>query len=163
MELTQSSCSFQRTEMMIKNWLIRLHNMKPVPQLCESASVSHSVMSDCATPWTVARQAPPSMGFSRQEYWSGLPFPSPGDLPNPGIKPGCFALQADSLLSEPYNLCGWQPFPHSTLILAHSLAQLRLGSQCGTVWTLKTGSVTFWLWFTEQNRTLSETVSSSIE
>ena len=41
----------------------------------------------CATPWTVARQAPPSMGFSRQEYWSGLPFPSPGHLPDPGIKP----------------------------------------------------------------------------
>ena len=39
------------------------------------------------TPWTVAHQAPPSMGFSRQEYWSGLPFPSPGDLPDPGIKP----------------------------------------------------------------------------
>ena len=39
------------------------------------------------TPWTAAHQAPPSMGFSRQEYWSGLPFPSPGDLPNPGIKP----------------------------------------------------------------------------
>ena len=39
-----------------------------------------------ATPWTVARQAPPSMGFSRQEYWSGLPFPSPGDLPNPGFE-----------------------------------------------------------------------------
>ena len=40
------------------------------------------------TPWTVANQAPPSMGFSRQEYWSGLPFPSPGDLPDPGIEPG---------------------------------------------------------------------------
>ena len=40
-----------------------------------------------ATPWTVAHQAPPSMGFSRQEYWGGLPFPSPGDLPHPGIKP----------------------------------------------------------------------------
>ena len=40
------------------------------------------------TPWTVAYQAPPSMGFSRQEYWSGLPFPSPGDLPDPGIEPG---------------------------------------------------------------------------
>ena len=54
-----------------------------------------------ATPWTVARQAPLSMGFSRQEYWSGLPFPSPGDLPNPGIKPGSPALQADTLSSEP--------------------------------------------------------------
>ena len=41
-----------------------------------------------ATPWTIAYQAPLSMGFSRQEYWSGLPFPSPGDLPDPGIKPG---------------------------------------------------------------------------
>ena len=49
-----------------------------------------------ATPWTIAYQAPPSMGFSRQECWSGLPFPSPGDLPDPGIKPGSPALQADA-------------------------------------------------------------------
>ena len=54
-----------------------------------------------ATPWTVAYQAPPSLGFSRQEYWSGLPFPSPGDLPNPGIEPGSPVLQADALPSEP--------------------------------------------------------------
>ena len=54
-----------------------------------------------ATLWTVARQAPLSMGFSRQEYWSGLPFPSPGDLPNPGIEPGSPAWQADALSSEP--------------------------------------------------------------
>ena len=53
-----------------------------------------------ATPWTVAYQAPLSMGFSRQEHWSGLPFPSPGDLPEPGIEPGSPALQADALLSE---------------------------------------------------------------
>ena len=53
------------------------------------------------TPWTVAHQAPPSMGFSRQEYWNGLPFPSPGHLPDPGIKPRSSALQSDSLLSEP--------------------------------------------------------------
>ena len=45
-----------------------------------------------ATPWTVAYQDPPSLGFSRKEYWGGLPFPSPGDLPNPGIKPGPPAL-----------------------------------------------------------------------
>ena len=50
-----------------------------------------------ATPWTVAHQAPLSVGFSRQEYWSGLPFPSPGDLPNPGIEPRSPALQADAL------------------------------------------------------------------
>ena len=54
-----------------------------------------------ATPGTVARQAPLSMDFSWQEYWSGLPFPSPGDLPNPGIEPGSPGLQADSLPSEP--------------------------------------------------------------
>ena len=54
-----------------------------------------------ATPWTVAHQAPWSMESSRQEYWSGLPFPSPGDLPNPGMEPGSPALQADSLPSEP--------------------------------------------------------------
>ena len=53
------------------------------------------------TPWTVAYQAPLSMGFSRQEYWSGLPFPSPGDLPNPGIEPGFPTLEADTLTSEP--------------------------------------------------------------
>ena len=53
------------------------------------------------TPRTVARQAPLSKGFSRQEYWSGLPCPPPGDLPDPGIKPGSLALEADSLLSEP--------------------------------------------------------------
>ena len=53
-----------------------------------------------ATPWTVACQAPLSMGFSRQEYWSGLPFPSPGDLPDPGIEPGSPALQADSVPAE---------------------------------------------------------------
>ena len=53
-----------------------------------------------ATLWTVALQAPPSMGFSRQEYWSGLPFPSPGDLPDPRIKPRSPALQADALTSN---------------------------------------------------------------
>ena len=53
------------------------------------------------TPWTVTYQAPLSMGFSRQEYWSGVPLPSPGDLPNPGIEPGSPAFQADALTSEP--------------------------------------------------------------
>ena len=53
------------------------------------------------TPWTVAYHAPPAVGFSRQEYWSGLPFPSPGDLSNPGIEPRSPVLQADALPSEP--------------------------------------------------------------
>ena len=54
-----------------------------------------------ATPWTVAYQAPLSMEFSRQEYWSGLPFPSSRDLPDPGPEPKSPALQADTLPSEP--------------------------------------------------------------
>ena len=54
-----------------------------------------------ATPWTKACQAPLSMGFSRQDYWSGLPFPSPGDLPDPVIKPGSPTPWTDSLPSEP--------------------------------------------------------------
>ena len=54
-----------------------------------------------ATPWSVAQQAPLSMGFSRQEYWSRLPFSSPGDLPDPGTELESPALQADSLLNEP--------------------------------------------------------------
>ena len=67
--------------------------------------VSRSVMSDSAIPWTVACQAPLSMKFSRQEYWSGLSFPSPGDLPDPGIEPGPPALWADSLPPEPPDFC----------------------------------------------------------
>ena len=62
-----------------------------VAQLCPTLSDS----------WTAAYQAPPPMGFSRQECWSGVPFPSPGDLPNPGIEPGSPALQADALPFEP--------------------------------------------------------------
>ena len=54
-----------------------------------------------ATPWTVADQAPLSLGFSRQEYWSGLPFPSPRDLPDPGVEHSSPPLQKDSIPSEP--------------------------------------------------------------
>ena len=61
---------------------------------------SESEVAQSATPWTVAYQTPLSMGFSRQGYWSGLPFSSPGDLPYPEIKPRSLALQADSLLTE---------------------------------------------------------------
>ena len=68
--------------------------------ICESESTSHSVMSEYM-PRTVACQPPLPMEFSRQEFWSGLPSPSPGDLPDPGIEPRSLALQADSLLSEP--------------------------------------------------------------
>ena len=67
--------------------------------MCVLSHFSHVQL--CATLWTIALQAPLSMEFSRQEYWSGLPFPSPGDLPNSGIESGSPELQADSLLSEP--------------------------------------------------------------
>ena len=68
--------------------------------LISESEVAQSCPTLCDL-WTVAHQAPPSMGFSRQEYWSGLPFPSPGDLPDPGIEPSSSALEADYLLSEP--------------------------------------------------------------
>ena len=69
--------------------------------ISESGSEVTSRVRLFATPWTVAYQAPPSVGFSRQECWSGLLFPSPGDLPNPGIEAGPPGLQADALPSEP--------------------------------------------------------------
>ena len=71
----------------------------------EVKSLSHVRLF--VTQWTVAYQAPPSMGFSRQEYWSGLPFPSPGDLSNPGIEPGSPAFQAAALTSEPPGKPWW--------------------------------------------------------
>ena len=71
------------------------------PRLSEKTSQSLSRVQLFATLWTVAYQASPSMGFSRQEYWSGLPFPSPGDLPDPGIEPRSPTLEADALTSEP--------------------------------------------------------------
>ena len=68
--------------------------------LISESEVAQSCPTLCDL-WTVAHQAPPSMGFSRQEYWSGLPFPSPGDLPDPGIGPRSPTLQADALTSAP--------------------------------------------------------------
>ena len=65
---------------------------------CESWNIKKA---DSVIPWTIVYQASLSMGFSRQEYWSGLPFPSPGDLPDPGIEPRSPALQAEALPSEP--------------------------------------------------------------
>ena len=97
--------------------------------------VSHSVMSDYfETPWAVILQAPLSMGFSRQEYWHGLPFPSLGDLPNPGIESGSPTLQADSLPSEPpcfYHLSNFLPCQVlGNLQAGKSLINLSLCIQC---------------------------------
>ena len=88
-----SSYEFSPYRLILREMLLYF-TMVIIPFRC------HSVVSNSATLWTVAHQVPLSMGFSRQEYWSGLPFPSPGGLPNPGIKLRPPALQADSLLSE---------------------------------------------------------------
>ena len=83
-----------------------------------SASASHSVVPDSATPWTAVHQAPLSMRFSRLQYWSGLRFPSPGDLPTPGIEPGSPALQARTLPTE------LQGKPRRTVTMATDLVAL---------------------------------------
>ena len=77
--------------------------------------------------WTVAHQAPPlSMGFSRQEYWSGVPLSSPGDLPNPGIKLRSPTLRADALPSEP---------PGESLVVLLLLSRFSRVRLCATPWT----------------------------
>ena len=80
------------------NLLLYISNTSHTPCCC---LVAESCPTLFATPRIVAHQAPLSMGFPRQEYWCGLPFPSAGDIPEPGIEPGSPALQADSLPSEP--------------------------------------------------------------
>ena len=89
----------------------------PHPKAKKARKLSCSAVSNSLQPrgLYVAHQAPPSMGFSRQEYWSGLPFPSPGDLPDPGIKPRSPALQADTLTSEPLGKPSPSPWPKSQL------------------------------------------------
>ena len=88
---------------------LRFHLHSPIPLLVSTGFdfrkkvkvKSLSRVQHFATPWTVAHLAPLSRGFSRQEYWNGLPFPSPGVLPNTGIKSGSLALPAHSLPLEP--------------------------------------------------------------
>ena len=75
------------------------HGQEAMNVLIDGNLVSKSCPT-LTTPWTVAYQAPLSTGFSRRKYWSGLPFPSPGDLPDPGIEHRSHALQADSLPTE---------------------------------------------------------------
>ena len=91
-----------------KLWKISVNSKTTALSLTNSALCLESLLLVCssfscvrlfATPWSVACQVPLSMEFSRQEHWSGLPFPTPGVLPNAGIKPGSLELQADSLWS----------------------------------------------------------------
>ena len=93
------SMGFQRFR---SNWATNIHcGTKILYAAWKVKMKSLSCVQLFATPWTVAHQASPSMGFSRQEYWCGLPFPSPGDLPHPGIEPRSPSLQTDALPSEP--------------------------------------------------------------
>ena len=100
-------------------------------KFCDCLNSTHSwnwslsVVSDSASPWTIAHQAPLSIGILRQEYWSGLPFPSPGNLPDPGIKPGSPTLQADALPSEPSG-----KLTHSYRHVSVRFTSIRLFAQC---------------------------------
>ena len=106
--------------------------------------LSHVQLS--VTPWTAACQAPLSMGFSKQEYWSGLPFPSPGDLPDPGIEPGSSSLQADSLPSEPPEKEGGNKFSSDFLSVRRftHINTLTLMTLPGTAWVHLTFQVGVW-------------------
>ena len=90
-------CSIARSDLFIVTVVNISLIYRPVLKFFFQVSL-RSVAHSCLTPWTIALQAPLSMEFSGQEYWRGLPFTTPGDLPNPGIEPGSLALQADSLL-----------------------------------------------------------------
>ena len=70
-------------------------------QSTNRSEITYIVSDSFVTPWTVARQTPLSMGFPRQEYWSRLPVPSPGDIPDPGIKPASPALEGGFFTTEP--------------------------------------------------------------
>ena len=85
------------------------------------------------TPWTAAHQTPLSMGFPKQEYWSGLPFPSPGDLPDPGIEPRSPTLHTDSLPSEPPGKpwLGVEPGYCLVVVLGLLIAMISFVAKCG--------------------------------
>ena len=100
---------------------------------CALVAQSHLTLCD---PWPAARQAPLSMGFSRQEYWRGLPCPPPGDLPNPGIEPRSPALQADSLPTEPPGKHRRLCYMHIKATPEHSRALSTAGSSSVNICSL---------------------------
>ena len=112
-------------------FLLLLEWLSPFPLnlVCEVKVKLFSRVLLFATPWAVAYQAPLFMGFSRQEYWSGLPFPSPGDLPSTGVQPGPPALQTDTLLSEPPGInasFSWSSTTLSTMFIFNYFLTLHL-------------------------------------
>ena len=107
-----ATCNLPRTDLYMggtrtESWivilmLLKVLNLNSHQEGSEGTTVkSLTRIQLFVTPWTVAHQAPPSMEVSRQEYWSGWPLPSPGDLPDPAIEPGSPSLWADALPSEP--------------------------------------------------------------
>ena len=106
----KNACSHQESNVRtpdVRKWGAQGNDGKTVLCACSVTSVvSHSF----ATLWTVACQSPLSMGFSRQEYWSGLPCPPPGDLPETRIEPTSPALQVDSLPTEPHGKSRWKDY-----------------------------------------------------
>ena len=98
-----------------------------------------------ATPWTVAHQAPPPVGFSRQEYWSRLPFPSPGDLADPGIEPRSPALQANALTSEPPGILACLFYSFRSLDLL-TVSSVLWGSWRRLRFLLTLTHPRFWIW-----------------
>ena len=97
--------------------------------ICCTYLLSHAQIF--VTPWTVAHQAPLSMGILRQEYWSGLLCPPPEDLPNPGIQPRSLSLQVDSLLSEPQGSLVYVESVHKLLGLSKSSVVKNLPANTG--------------------------------
>ena len=125
----------------VKNLPANVGDACSIPGLGRSPGESEKwMMLSCvlffATPWTVAHHAPLSMEFSRQDYWSGLPFPSLVDLPDLEIKPRSPALQADSLLSELPGRRKWQPAPVFLPGESHAqtVALKSMGSQKSQTW-----------------------------
>ena len=107
-----------------------------------------SYIRSFATPWNVACQTPQSIGFSRQEYWSGLPFPSPRDLPDPGIEPGSPASQRDSLLTQLSGFFTSEPpgKPLDSLYVPFSIAIMFKYSNEETLCHLKYEVGNSWIW-----------------
>ena len=102
----------------MKNNRIENKNIRIEIDMCTLCCAVLSRVQLSATPWTVAHQAPLSMGFPRQEYWSGLPFPSPGDLPNPGIKP--MSLESATLAVRLFTTSAtWEALGHGYWKIVH--------------------------------------------
>ena len=121
-----------------------LTNLKEAKSFFEVKSRSHVQLF--VTPWTVAYQAPPSMEFSRQEYWSGVPFPSPGDIPKPGIETGSAALRTEAIAGRHFTVWAVREawwFSEASLKIKQNFAKLSKFCLHFKVWLLWINSVIY--------------------